>query len=283
MKKVLVWGATPSIYSMLLEIEREYQVVGFVDNNSHKWGTTLFEKPIYSPELICTITFEYIIIASLSSMGAIKKQIINSGIDEHKIITKYVECRISARINFLKNLSEQIQEELMPGSVAEVGVFQGDFARYINEYFPHKKLYLFDTFSGFDQRDIDLEVSESFSNATVGHLSNTSIDIVMQKMKHPENIMIKEGYFPESVAGVDDIFCFVNLDLDLYKPTLQGLHFFWSKLCQGGVILIHDYYSDGYLGVKQAVKEFELCIPSEAILLPIGDSCSIALVKVIKG
>lgn len=36
------------------------------------------------------------------------------------------------------------------GEMAEAGVRDGAFAKYINKYFPEKKLYLFDTFEGFN-------------------------------------------------------------------------------------------------------------------------------------
>lgn len=35
--------------------------------------------------------------------------------------------------------------------------FRGEFAKYIHRAFPHSKLYLFDTFEGFDQRDVEYE------------------------------------------------------------------------------------------------------------------------------
>jgi len=44
---------------------------------------------------------------------------------------------------------EEIAYHKLEGSVAEVGVFRGDFAKRLNLLFPDKKLYLFDTFEGF--------------------------------------------------------------------------------------------------------------------------------------
>lgn len=39
-------------------------------------------------------------------------------------------------------------------SVAEAGVFRGEFAKYINQFFPDRKLYLYDTFEGFNASDM---------------------------------------------------------------------------------------------------------------------------------
>ncbi|MBM6997258.1 methyltransferase [Paenibacillus sp. DXFW5] len=281
MKKVLIWGASPSIQTIFQEVNKEYQIIGFIDNNSEKWNTILFGTKVYSPPQLVTLEYDYVIIASLSSMTSIKNQILSLGIDEKCILTKYVEYRVRARIDFLRKLSVELREALVLGDVAEVGVFQGDFASHINECFPDKRLYLFDSFNGFDQRDIEVEQMYQFSNASEGHLKNTSIGLVMQKMKHPENIVIKEGYFPETTIGLENTFCFISMDLDLYRPTIEGLKVLWTKLSVGGVILIHDYYSGAYLGIKQAVREFQSMI-KDVVLFPVGDDCSIGLMKIDK-
>ena len=73
----------------------------------------------------------------------------------------------------------------------------------------------------------------------------------------------------------------MNLDADLYEPILAGLEFFYPKMVRGGVILIHEYFSAGYVGVKKAVNEFVrkfgLCNFQK---LPIGDNLSIAIIKI---
>ena len=40
----------------------------------------------------------------------------------------------------------------VPGAAAELGVFRGDFARHINRLLPERKLYLFDSFQGFEEK-----------------------------------------------------------------------------------------------------------------------------------
>lgn len=100
-------------------------------------------------------------------------------------------------------------------------------------------------------------------------------------MSRPQNCVIKKGWFPQSALGVEDEFCFVNLDADLYEPILAGLRFFYPKMLRGGVILIHEYFSNGYVGVREAVSEFfaefSLQIWQK---IPIGDNLSIAVIKI---
>jgi len=40
----------------------------------------------------------------------------------------------------------------------------------------------------------------------------------------------------------------------LYKSTIDSLRFFFPKMVQGGIILIHDYHSDG---IQKAFREFK--------------------------
>lgn len=61
----------------------------------------------------------------------------------------------------------------------------------------------------------------------------------------------KKRFFPESAEGIQDSFCFVNLDMDLYQPMLNGLRFFYDKMEKNGVILLHDYFHEGLQGVKK--------------------------------
>ena len=68
--------------------------------------------------------------------------------------------------------------------------------------------------------------------------------------------MIRKGFFPETVEDIEDSFCFVNLDADLYAPTISGLRWFYPRMERGGVILVHDFFSRVFHGIKDAVREF---------------------------
>lgn len=179
----------------------------------------------------------------------------------------------------LELMSREIYRYDIQGSCAEVGVYRGDFAKEINHYFPDRKLYLFDTFEGFDKRDIEITRKNEIAVGE-GDFSQTSVDIVLSKMEHKENVIVKKGWFPETANGVDDKFCFVSLDADLYKPIKAGLEFFYPRLVNGGIIMVHDFnYSlDDYTGVHDAVKEF--CLANNTGYVCLSDSAgSAAIVK----
>jgi len=61
-------------------------------------------------------------------------------------------------------------------------VYKGDFARLINEALPDRKLYLFDTFEGFDDRDVIVDKEKGFSKGDQD-FSDTSVERVISKMK----------------------------------------------------------------------------------------------------
>jgi len=201
------------------------------------------------------------------------------GVPKTKINADFVMLQEKSRIIFLEKLALVQNEHKICGSVAEGGVFQGEFAREINRVFPDRTLYLFDTFSGFDERDLATEKENSYSKYGVNHLNITSVDLVMQKLPHPKKVIIKKGFFPETVKGVSDSFCFVNLDFDLHDPTLAALEFFYPLMEAGGVILVHDYFNSGYLGVKAAIEKF-MIKANDLQLFPIGDGISIGIIKV---
>jgi len=197
--------------------------------------------------------------------------------------TKFIEVFSDQRSEFIKDMALYISENGIGGSCAEAGVFRGDSARFINKYFSDRKLYLFDTFEGFSQEELDFEISnikEGFNSDFFDKalFDNTSVELVTEKMIHKENLIIKKGLFPESAGDVEDKFCFVNLDMDLYLPMYNALEFFYPKMSKGGVILMHDYFHSGLQGVKKAVEDFENKQGIKLIKVPIGDHISIAVV-----
>jgi O-methyltransferase len=172
------------------------------------------------------------------------------------------------RLSSLELAAEEIYRNNISGSVAEVGVYRGDFAKYLNIVFPDRKLYLFDTFEGFDKRDVHVEVKSKYSGGQQD-FSDTSTEVVLSKMIHRSNCIVRKGFFPETAKGISEKFCFVSLDADLYAPILSGLEFFYPLLSPGGYIFVHDFNNDEYKGARQAVQEF--CSRHQCTYVPVGD------------
>ncbi len=178
------------------------------------------------------------------------------------------------RIASLELIAEEINSNNLVGAVAELGVYKGKFARYINQYFPDRKLFLFDTFEGFDVKDSKAELESKFSDAKQD-FSNTSVSEVLSRMSFPDQCVIKKGYFPQTAEGMNENFVFVSIDADLYDPIYSGLDFFYPKLVKGGYIFIHDFNNDLYKGAKAAVKKF--CDEHGVTVFPLPDAAGTAV------
>lgn len=174
--------------------------------------------------------------------------------------TYAAECDY-VRFRQLELLAEQIAQQNVYGSIAEVGVFQGHFAKHLNRLFPKRKLYLFDTFEGFSNLDKGLDEKSGYSNQFVfdklKYFENTSIELVRSKMTYPEQCVFRQGYFPSTTKGLDEHFALVSLDADLYQPMFAGLEYFYPRLAVGGFLMVHEYNYPTFTGVKKAVKDFE--------------------------
>lgn len=279
MKKAVIFGAGGTgrhIYEM---IKKDVEVLAFVDSDNTKWGGKLTDsKEIFSPDYLKDHPVDLIYVGSLMGLYEVpvqlKKLNLNYSYDIDKI---YVLLSIKSRIMFTERFAQVASSENLKGSVAEAGVYRGEFAKEINRIFPDYKLYLFDTFEGFIDEDIAKEQKESLTFAN--HLKNVNIEETMSKMPHPEKIELRVGRFPETADGIKDRFLFVNLDMDLYEPTLGGLRFFYPLMVEGGVILIHDYFNKVYPNIITAVSDFEKEIGCKLHKIPIGDDISIAIVK----
>lgn len=196
---------------------------------------------------------------------------LNYSTRKRQINTQYLDY---IRLATLELVAHEINNKNLQGNVAEVGVYKGKFAQYINQYFPSRKLYLFDTFQGFDEKDIKAEIKLGLNN--VGqNFSDTSMDIVLKNMPFPEQCIIKKGFFPETTEGIDDTFVFVSLDTDLYEPIYQGLTYFYPRMVRGGYIFVHDVNNDSYKGAAKAVNQF--AIEQQISFLPLPDACGSAV------
>lgn len=281
MQKAILFGAGESAEKLFETISDKYNIVGIADNNQKKWGKLFKNMIVSNPAKLCVehASWDKVIITSLSGHDSIIKQLIEYGIDKSNIDNTYVSQAVECRNMFLQDLSYLYSLNYVnsTGACAEAGVFQGDYAKYINEYFPDRKLYLFDTFSGFNNSDQLTDIENNYSDNQTFDFSNTSVELVLSKMKYPNNCIIKKGYFPETTEGISEEFVFVNLDFDLYAPISAGLKWFGKHMAKNSTILVHDYFSNVFKGVKNAVDEY-ISENKNLRILPIGDKLSVAIV-----
>ena len=283
MKKAVIFGAGQLGKKIYEDISGKYNVVAFLDNYEKRQGKEYKGIRVYKPEYIREIQYDNIFIGSMTGHDEMIEQMIRNNVDINKIDDSYSLGERKFKYKILSDFAKIVYGGGYSGSVAELGVFQGEYAKKINENFPDRMLYLFDTFTGFDQRDRNdqIDILSDSDNSSLytacDYLEATTVDLVMDKMRYPEKCIVKKGYFPETAMDVNDKFIFVSIDVDLYKPTLEGLRYFWSKMVENGIIIIDDYFS--YEGVRKAVHDFAKEEKQIIRMLPVGDSNNIILCK----
>lgn len=259
MKSAVILGAGQmgKAAAALLNAEM-WEILAFGDNGKQTWNTDA-PVPVLPVEEALARNPETVILAlkGENRCAELMEQITALGYTGPVLRFSDVMDTIDIRTATLRRLAERITHQQLPGDVAELGVYQGSFARQINALFPEKKLFLFDTFEGFARVDIQAEQEKGNPRAKAGDFSDVSLEEVLEKMPFPDRIEVRKGFFPQTAERLETSFCLVNLDADLYAPTLAGLQYFYPRLVRGGVILLHDYNSAQYSGVKTAVQEFE--------------------------
>lgn len=172
----------------------------------------------------------------------------------------------SRLISFILNIN-RLLEKNVPGAFAELGVYLGNNCAVMMEYCEkyERKLFMFDTFSGFDKRDMT-GVDEN----QIMQFDDTSLENVKNYVGDNEYTRYIQGYFPDSLTeeARSENYAFVSLDCDLYAPIKEGLNFFWPRLNKGGMIFVHDYSGCFFEGCRMAVDEFVEKEKINIVLLP---------------
>ena len=270
--KIVIFGAGQSGRMIGKLIHGSHETVGYADNNYKNLAGSIDGVPIISPEEIISMDADKIIISVLNREAAeeIKANLIEKGIDNNKILNiNQLRDLFDIRLSTIRLLADEIKNSKVEGSIAELGVYKGYIARELNLLFKERRLYLFDTFEGFDKRDIEHEKELGKGKFTSRNFSDTNIEKVKDILVYPEKVIFCKGYFPDTAENINDKFAFVSLDPDLYLPTLNGLRFFYPRLSKGGSILIHDYNSAQFVNVKEAVREFSK--EADIKIVPLSD------------
>lgn len=177
-------------------------------------------------------------------------------------LTKNEQENDYVRMGTLELLCRRLEN--VPGAAAELGVFRGQFARCINRLLPERKLYLFDSFQGFDS------AAGAGETMQAAH-EKTSARQVLSVMPHPEQVVLKPGFFPDSLGGLEERFCLVSLDVDYEAATLAGLRYFWPRLSSGGYLMLHDWGNPALPGPGKALGRYEEETGEPLAAVPIPD------------
>lgn len=278
MQTLIILGAGQFGRSFVSLVNRnQFRLLAFGDNNQTLWNTGLSTAlgpvPVISVEQAAKLQPDLMLIAISDENRSreLMEQASRSGYHNAFLKLSDLSRILDIRSATLHRMAKRITEQNISGSIAELGVYRGDIAWQLNALFPERELLLFDTFKGFDEKDVKTEKEHCFSRAEIQNFSDTSADYVKSRLPFPEQAFFYPGYFPETTSGLPDrSFALVSLDTDLYEPILAGLEYFYPKLSSGGMILLHDYNNTQFRGCKEAVRQYEKN-NAPLLLVPLSD------------
>ena len=290
MKKTIIYGAGVNGKLAAESIKHKNafdkfaDVLAFADRDQNLWGRDICGIKVISPDDIVSYAYDEIVVTVGGDTDALIVQLVdNYGVIREKITPNYFDTfdtLYAASLRFLASQSNIIRSREIQGAVAECGVWKGGFAKYINHCFPDRTLYLFDTFCGFSEHDVEIDKKNNVGGKRdTSYFFDTSEEYVRSKLPYPDKAEFRVGRFPETAVGLEgERFAFVRLDMDLYQPTLDGLNFFYPLMSRGGLVMVHDYFDYfGWTGVKKAVDEF--CAENGTGIISVGDKLSVSIIK----
>jgi hypothetical protein len=179
---------------------------------------------------------------------------------------RHMNCGDLARFYALCLNLKQVLDDGVPGDLVELGVYKGNSAGMLAAFARrhHRRVFLFDTFEGFDQRDL-----RGLDSNRVVQFQDTSLSAV-QALVGTDSVTYAQGFFPESASKITmpERIAVAHIDCDLYEPMKAGLEYFYPLLSPGGIMLLHDYSSGHWPGATRAIDEFVRNIPEKPVLLP---------------
>jgi O-methyltransferase len=173
-------------------------------------------------------------------------------------------------IAVLKHLAMVVRG--LEGDVVEVGVYKGGSALMLSKELPDDKLYLFDTFDGMPEANIELD---NFHRK--GDFGDTSFEWVSELFAGNPNVSVYRGCFPRDNSEVLEgkKFKLVHLDVDIYSSYKECLAYFHNKMVPQGIMVFDDYNAPSCLGAKKAIDEY---VAEHGLQLSQGGDCQTFIV-----
>lgn len=203
-------------------LEKYYgvDILAICDNNPQYYGEMVGNVKVIAPNQLNEYEYDKIFICMKHGnlFRSVEKQLTDMEIVKEKICIMQMSREFQdafieldpVRKNWIRHFAKYTREIGLTGSVAECGVYRGETSMFINKYWKDRKLFLFDTFEGFNENDISDECNnfEAFENGL--HKDNPFknetpellIENVRMRMLYPENVNIYKGYFPDSAVDI---------------------------------------------------------------------------------
>lgn len=162
------------------------------------------------------------------------------------------------------------------GDFVECGVCRGmlssSIMAYLNWNEIDRRFFLFDTFTGVDER---LVTDEELGSGNLGYFREMyKEDIYEQAVRNFsefKNVEIIRGSVPSTLSTVDvGPVAYLSIDMNNVTPEIAAINHFWDKLQTGAPVLLDDYGFVRYEAQKNAFDAWAAQRGVGILALPTG-------------
>ncbi|AYV80244.1 MAG: hypothetical protein Gaeavirus20_9 [Gaeavirus sp.] len=168
----------------------------------------------------------------------------------------------------------------LPGDIVELGVFKGSgmatFSKFVDVYCPNsnKKIIGFDIFDTDASEEIldkdgdfdKTQMKKVYSRTITSELTLQSVKSRLDNMNIHEKYILVKGDVEETlpkflIENPGFRISLLYIDVDIERPTYNGLKYLWDRILPGGIILFDEFEYHKFTesnGVDKFLKEHNI-------------------------
>jgi hypothetical protein len=155
------------------------------------------------------------------------------------------------------------QALLTEGDFVECGVYTGVISGAVCDWLNFgdlrdRSFWLLDTFDGLPEDQLlDGERSLNIQNYNQEYKRSGVYESVVNKFKIFSNVTVVKGEIPDSLQSVtSERIAYLSIDLNMSRPEIATMEYFWPKLSPGAVVLLDDYNQRLHMHQKGLLNVF---------------------------
>lgn len=167
------------------------------------------------------------------------------------------------RMDNLHELMDKVMQDNIAGDFIETGVWRGGSCIFMRGFLKahqitDRKVWVADSFEGLPKPDLEKYPQDAGDLHHAHDFLKVSLEEVQDNFKQydllDDKVRFLKGWFKDTLptAPIEKI-AIARLDGDMYSSTMDSLTHLYSKVTQGGFIIIDDY---GLENCKKAVTDF---------------------------
>jgi len=168
------------------------------------------------------------------------------------------------RLNNLRDLTQAVLDEGIPGNLIETGVWRGGCCILMRGMLAAsgeagRKVYVADSFMGVPPPKPELYPADRDDTLYRHRELAVPLDVVKANFARygllDDQVVFVEGWFSDTLPSLDcGALALMRLDGDLYESTHLALEHLHPKLSPGGFVIIDDYGVSA--GCREAVADY---------------------------